>query len=282
MGFSINYTRLKQHLQNEQWTAMYYQPSTHVYTIFSNILSKHITNNTYTYRIRKKINPIKPWITRGLIQAIHTRDRMNMHRKQQPNNLELAQQYRTYRNTLTVLIQNTKDSYYRQQIHSAGHSIKKVWQVIRAATDNIKITKKTITQIKENEAIIKVSDNPRKACNIVNSHFATVGSNMAQHLLTTQNKTIQNILHNYTPPQRTQHSFFFTPVTEDEVISTINSLNTNSAPGLDNFDNRLLKEIKLEIAKPLTHIINQSFENGNFPSELKKSLVIPKYKSGEL
>ena len=89
------------------------------------------------------------------------------------------------------------------------------------------------------------------------------------------------ILPNYTPPQRTQHSFFFTPVTEDEVISTINSLNTNSAPGLDNFDNRLLKEIKLEIAKPLTHIINQSFENGNFPSELKKSLVIPIYKSGD-
>lgn len=282
LGYSINYKRLKQHLQTETWTPVYnnLQPY-NLFTSFYSILSSHVTNNTNFFRRKKNIKPIKPWITRGLIESIHTRDRMNLRRKQEPENIEIARQYRFYRNTLTTLIQKTKDTYYKQQIHSAGHNKRKIWDVIKNATDNKKQKKQTINEIKVNNSMIQVSDNPEVAVNVVNKHFATIGNNMANHLLRTQNTTMHNIIHDYTPPQQTVHSFFLSPVTEDEVISAINSLNINSAPGPDNIDNRLLKEIKFEIATPLTYLINRSFELGHFPNELKKSVIIPLFKSGD-
>ena len=35
------------------------------------------------------------------------------------------------------------------------------------------------------------------------------------------------------------------------------------------YDNKLLKQIKYSILKPLTHIFNLSFKNGEFPETMK-------------
>ena len=282
LGHSINYTQIKQHLKNEKWYTVYnsQHPNTS-YSYFHEILTKHIQNNTNTYRLRKKVKPIKPWITRALIEAIQRRNQMNLKRKQQPENLDLTQQYKSYRNTLTILIQHTKNTYYRTQIHSAGRSMRKIWEVVRQATDGKARIKDEITEITTNFESVRINDNPGKVADIFNTHFATIGSKMAQHLLSTQNKTLQHILHNYTPHTTVQHSFFLNPVTEGEVITTINSLNTNSASGSDGINNTLLKDIKNFIAKPLTHIINQSFRLGYFPDQLKQSTIIPLFKSGD-
>ena len=72
--------------------------------------------------------------------------------------------------------------------------------------------------------------------------------------------------------------FHFSPVTSIEVCKVLGSLK-NSAPGYDNLNAELLKEVSDAIAEPLTHIFNLSFNKGIVPQVLKIAKIIPVYKA---
>ena len=76
------------------------------------------------------------------------------------------------------------------------------------------------------------------------------------------------------------NSMYMPEITECEVITIICSL-TNSSPGWNNIPAKLLKPYIEEYIKPLTYIINKSFETGVFPDSLKLTKVIPIYKSDD-
>ena len=59
------------------------------------------------------------------------------------------------------------------------------------------------------------------------------------------------------------------------VISQLN----NSAPGHDGLPPSIMKQLTNEYVIPLTHLINLSIVQGDFPSELKLAKVLPIYKS---
>ena len=61
------------------------------------------------------------------------------------------------------------------------------------------------------------------------------------------------------------------------VISQIN----NSAPGHDGLPPSIIKQLTNEYVIPLTHLINLSVAQGDFPNELKLAKVLPIYKSKE-
>ena len=70
------------------------------------------------------------------------------------------------------------------------------------------------------------------------------------------------------------------PVSETEVIGIINSLPNKSSSGEDEISNILVKTAGSVITKYLTSLINVSFYQGSFPSELKKAKVFPLFKNG--
>ena len=57
-------------------------------------------------------------------------------------------------------------------------------------------------------------------------------------------------------------SFFLEPVNNEETIKEIAKLNNKKSAGDDNIKPKVLKENKETLAKPITHIINLSFKNG--------------------
>ena len=69
-------------------------------------------------------------------------------------------------------------------------------------------------------------------------------------------------------------------VTEDCVKTVISQLN-NSAPGHDSLPPSIMKQLTNEYVIPLTHLINLSIVQGDFPNELKLAKVLPIYKSEE-
>ena len=76
-------------------------------------------------------------------------------------------------------------------------------------------------------------------------------------------------------PKPTLHCIFLAPVSQSDV------LNITLKPALVMIVYRL-KRIKAtinEILKPLTHVINTSFETGRVPNDMKITKVIPIYKS---
>ena len=69
-------------------------------------------------------------------------------------------------------------------------------------------------------------------------------------------------------------------VTEDCVKTVISQLN-NSAPGHDGLPPSIMKQLTNEYVIPLTHLINLSIVQGDFPIELKLGKILPIYKSEE-
>ena len=74
------------------------------------------------------------------------------------------------------------------------------------------------------------------------------------------------------------NSLYFCPTTEREKINIISELPSKASSGHDKINNNLLKEIKHEIANPLTNLISKSMSQGKFPKAMKLSEVVPLHK----
>ena len=77
------------------------------------------------------------------------------------------------------------------------------------------------------------------------------------------------------------NSFFFKPVTENEILEICRSLKNTTSTGYDDISCNVLKQIIHVIVVPLAHIFNASFSTGVFPQKLKIAKIIPVYKKDD-
>lgn len=83
-------------------------------------------------------------------------------------------------------------------------------------------------------------------------------------------------------PNNLIDAFFLEQTTEQEVLAVIEKVKNSHAKDLFNIDTSFLKRNKEILVKPITHLVNLSFKNGEFPNDWKQSRVIPIYKSGKV
>ena len=74
---------------------------------------------------------------------------------------------------------------------------------------------------------------------------------------------------------------FFTPTDPVEIFNLSKKIKPKTSKGYDNISNKIMKETITEVLVPLTHIFNESLQQGIFPDKLKIAKVIPLYKSGD-
>ncbi len=182
----------------------------------------------------------------------------------------LEKEYKSYRNTLKKIINNTKNLYYKKHIDENVNDFRKIYQIIREAT-NVQVDNTTSKIDIFNDEGEIFSDNKQLA-DFCNKFFIEVGKKMAQKI----NPPRQPFEVGY----NNSKSMFLTPVTENQVIIHINSLKNNSSPGLDSISSKLIKMVHIHIIKPLTHIINTIFKTGHVPNYFKTSVVTPIFKAG--
>ena len=73
----------------------------------------------------------------------------------------------------------------------------------------------------------------------------------------------------------------FRCITTDQIMKTIEGLESKTSSGHDGTSNTLLKVIKASISQSLTIMINQMLTTGIFPDVFKVSKVISLYKKGD-
>ena len=73
---------------------------------------------------------------------------------------------------------------------------------------------------------------------------------------------------------------FISPTAPYEILDTINLLKVGKLTGPNNIPIELLKVLSVCISSPLSDIINQSFQTGNFPVKIQQARVIPLCKKG--
>ena len=65
--------------------------------------------------------------------------------------------------------------------------------------------------------------------------------------------------------------FKFQPVDQNHISRLIDKLKNKASYGHDNISTKLIKSAKKVLTKPLTLLVNQMLNSGQFPSELKIS-----------
>ena len=76
-------------------------------------------------------------------------------------------------------------------------------------------------------------------------------------------------------------TFCFVPVTAQDVLDTLQSLNVNKATEPDGISVRLLRLSASVVMDSLAALFNESLQSGIFPSDWKKANVYPVFKAGD-
>jgi hypothetical protein len=140
-----------------------------------------------------------------------------------------------------------------------------------------KVLKQELLIEKDCKKIVEITKNGNKISNdkqIAESfkeHFETCASNLASNL----------------PPSRDTcdiipqgNNWSFNTVSEIELVKIISGLKNKNSCGPDLLSNKMLKKEKFTFARLLKPLINDSLNDGIFPSCLKIAMVIPIFKKG--
>jgi hypothetical protein len=132
--------------------------------------------------------------------------------------------------------------------------------------------------MKSNQNVTLNSNNtlitkPDDVANLFNNYFTSVADSIRAKIPRFGN------FEPYINKLNSPNSFFFKPVTTEEMVKIIRSLNSSKASGPYSIPSKIFDSLPFEIADLLTKIINLSFETGIFPDSLKIVKVIPIFKN---
>ena len=245
-----NIELLKQDLFFEGWAEVYSVNDVNTaYKHFSNKLQYYYEKNIPLGKMSNKRNkPRNPWITKGLLKSIQTRNRLYKSHLHNPTDTNLNT-YKIYRNKLTKLIRTSRRLHFSNKIKKASSNTTATWKIIKEV-----MGKKTNPPPTDNITLngTKIHD-PSLHANSFNSFFTNIGPELASKINRTH-AHFKDYLSN-----QNQESLFLNPTNPSEIINITQSLNNSKSHGFDKISMSLLKEIMYPLAKPLTHIFNHSY-----------------------
>ena len=267
----LDYAGLASELERVNWTLIDSDDLESAALNFSNFLTESIAKHTQMTKISRSI---KPWMSPGLICCSKHKDKLHLISKRHPNDETKRLIYSRYRNFYISIVKKLKDGYNRKEIASQKQQPKNLWKVINKVSHRHKNINSSAQEL------TKLKTSPADSLNVCNSYFSTVGLKLANRTLSLLGETQETLAASVSVDAGPVDSFYISPTDESEVLHLIRQLKADSSPGLDNIDNRTLKEIGHIIAKPLSILFNRSMESGTFPKIWKTAAVSPIHKGG--
>ena len=247
------------------------------YNIFEHIITssinKHSSVKTKFDKYRHKNNP---WITFGILKSIKFRDRLyKSYKLSSPNTVEFFNSklnLSTYNRILNRTICYAKILYYHKEFNKYKTDSKQTWKII-----NSLIKRKEIHRLPEymNLNNHRITDKPT-IVNQFNNYFATIGSQMASSIENIPDKSFKQFL-----TKNIDTQFSFKEIDANHVKHVIHELIPKQSSGHDEITSALIKQLEPIISKPLSIIINQSFNTGIFPDKLKLAKIVPIFKKND-
>ena len=180
-------------------------------------------------------------------------------------------------NSICSLTRLSKKKYYYDYFNAHITNMKKSWAGINDLLNYKTKNRKEISTIKDHKNNNVIVRDHSGISNILNDHFAPIGSQLANKLPPSQinYKTFLDKL------QSPNASFFCRPISEYEVRREILSLVNNKSHGLYSCPTQLIKYAHGIISDVLSKIFSMSISTGVYPSKLKMAKIIPIFKDGE-
>ena len=95
----------------------------------------------------------KPWITKGILKSIDTRDKIDrkcIRTKNSTKTEKLYELFKTYRNSLNKITKLSKANYYYQFFEGNKRKLNKVWQRIKEICNISKKNTQKIQAVNDN------------------------------------------------------------------------------------------------------------------------------------
>ena len=161
----------------------------------------------------------KPWISRGLLKSIQTRNRLFKQLLRNRDNSILSSKYKTYRNTLNRLLRRAKSNYYHSVLNEHKGNSKKAWETINELIYDKKRSSSPPSKLMNSDN--EVISNPLAIAEEFNDFFTNVGKSMATLLPAVGSNNSKNIVFS---KNKASNSIFLSPCNPQEVYHVINQL----------------------------------------------------------
>jgi exonuclease III len=205
------------------------------------------------------------WITKSLKRCCTTKRKLYFEHQRSTQNKDLnKQRLHNYTRILKKCISYSQKTYYTKYISNSSNKCKAAWNVIKG--NHNQQSKKEIHNITNRQKVQLYT--PQEIAEEFNDYFINVNKKY------TTPKTYDMISNTQ------QRSIFLSPTNPCEINKIICSLRNTSSTGFDELPTKIIKSISLILSIPLSYLINISFEQGTFPTILKKSVVKPIFKKG--
>jgi hypothetical protein len=223
-----------------------------------------------TCKFNKNIHKISDFMTQGLLVSRQTK--INLHKTAITHNtMTNWNKYRTFRNLFNKTVRASKKLYFDKQLKTNIKNPKKTWDILKELTTG-KNDKQQIDKIKVDDRLIT---DPQVIAEEFNSFFAEAGKKI-YNSVTPISKQYSEFVPETTPPKLS-----FYRVSEAVVVNIINGMDPKISMDAQELNMKMIKFIKFELVKPLTHLFNLSISTGAFPSKLKISRTVPIFKAGD-
>ncbi len=208
-----------------------------------------------------------PWVTTNIKNNDKKSEKRLYKKARTTNNILHWTNFRNLRNDIIAAIRDSKQEYHNRisdKLKSGQLCSKDWWSTLKhfiSENEN-----KTIPPLQHADTII---DGEMEKSNILNNFFRD------QTLLLEPDTSAPTI-----EPYTLRNNLESITFTENEIETLLAKVPLGKASGPDGVNNRILKELKHELATPLTDLFNASIQLGQFPNEWKKANVVPIFKAG--
>jgi hypothetical protein len=209
-------------------------------------------------------------MTAGLLTSRDSKNKLHKNCIADPSPFNITS-YKNFRKVYQKTLRAAKKLYITSNLRNCNGNPRETWKVLNEAIGKSS-EKGKITKINVNGT---TCEDPADIANGFNDFFVHVGKEISDNVPIVSKLPEEYIQINpETVPLNLQNT------TPDHVKKIVKSLAAKNSADSDGVSSKMIKLIINEIAIPLAHIFNLSLSSGTFPSCLKKSRVIPIFKSG--
>jgi len=219
----------------------------------------------------------KPWFTKGLVNAC--RKKNYLYKKFLCTRTVITEnRYKLYKNKLTRIMRQAEKCYYDKLLLANKDNMQGTWKILKQIIGK-QSNKPVCNVFVEND--LKIT-NHRDIAEGFNNFFVNVGPNLASKIKPPKNG-LRNNINSQSFPNGVDilESLFLKPVTEDELLRTVNKCKSKRSCGNDDINMYIVKSVISSVLTPLLHICNLSFTSGIFPDKMKTAKVLPFFKANE-
>ena len=226
---------------------------------------------------RAKKRLLTPWFDTEIFEGEKTQSRL-FRRFIKTKNADDHKTYKLFRKKLSKKKRKAKRVYFFNLLNEAKNSEdrKATWEIINKAFGKNKKKRIYPTKVqigeKQNPTF---SDHPQDIANVLNSHFTSIATSLAENLEATETKFTDYM------GAENKSSMFLKLIEIHEILEQIKNICISKSQGYDEIPPKIIKWAQNLFAPILLVIFNKCIDLGYYPNSMKIGKGAPVYKKDE-